>query len=279
VVYDDPVANNVPVVDESANQLNVVLAGGIALKVTVPSPQFAPLNKAPTAVGNAFNIADKWSESSKTKVKKIFFIKQQSIDKGTLPLASCFSSISVSERLFLANFSKTLSQDDIVVDVDSGMGGISAILAHNNSTVHIYSVGSFNGNGLYDEFNNSTSYVQEQLFDVCREVNESTDVAETYLAGIYSDFKNDPSGFLVWKRNTEKFKNIKLLQEEWSSPVDLCIIKHPSIDNLTKWIPYVKENKYIAVHTYNIGDISKEYINTKCKLIKTVDNMMLFQKL
>jgi hypothetical protein len=114
---------------------------------------------------------------------------------------------------------------------------------------------------------------------VCRSVNESTNLAEEYLAGIYSDFENDPSGSLTWARNTKKFKNIKLFQEEWNMAIDVCVIKHPSIDNLSKWIPHVKENKYVIVHAYNMVDISKEYINTRCNLIKTVDNMMLYQKL
>ena len=57
VVNDVPVANAAPVVDESANQLNVVLAGAVALKVTVPAPQLAALTDTVTAVGNALYVA------------------------------------------------------------------------------------------------------------------------------------------------------------------------------------------------------------------------------
>ena len=57
VVNDVPVANTAPVVDESANQINVVLAGAVALKVTVPAPQLAALTDTVTAVGNALYVA------------------------------------------------------------------------------------------------------------------------------------------------------------------------------------------------------------------------------
>jgi hypothetical protein len=57
VVNVVPVAKAVPVTDESANHSSVVLAGGVALNVTVPEPQFALLTTAPTAVGNALYIA------------------------------------------------------------------------------------------------------------------------------------------------------------------------------------------------------------------------------
>ena len=52
-----PVPKTVPVVDESANQLSVVLAGAVALKVTAAFPQAEPLTDAVTAVGNALIVA------------------------------------------------------------------------------------------------------------------------------------------------------------------------------------------------------------------------------
>lgn len=52
-----PVPNTVPVVDESANQLKVVPAGAVALKVTAAFPQLDALTETVTAVGNTFNVA------------------------------------------------------------------------------------------------------------------------------------------------------------------------------------------------------------------------------
>ena len=52
-----PVDNTVPVVDESANQFNVVFAGAVALNVTEALPQLEPLTETVTAVGNALYVA------------------------------------------------------------------------------------------------------------------------------------------------------------------------------------------------------------------------------
>ena len=57
VVNVVPVANTAPVVDESANQLNVVLAGAVALNVSAALPQLDALTDTVTAVGNAFIVA------------------------------------------------------------------------------------------------------------------------------------------------------------------------------------------------------------------------------
>ena len=57
VVKVSPVANTVPAVDESANQLNVVPVGAVALKLSVPAPQRDLLSAAVTAVGSALNVA------------------------------------------------------------------------------------------------------------------------------------------------------------------------------------------------------------------------------
>lgn len=57
VVNDVPVANTAPVVDESANQLNVVLAGAVALNVSAALPQLDALTDTVTAVGNVLIVA------------------------------------------------------------------------------------------------------------------------------------------------------------------------------------------------------------------------------
>ena len=57
VVNDVPVANTVPVTDESANQLNVVLAGAVALNITAALPQRDALTDTVTAVGKALYVA------------------------------------------------------------------------------------------------------------------------------------------------------------------------------------------------------------------------------
>ena len=225
-----------------------------------------------------FNSNGKWAEAKKTTVKKVFFIKQAAIDTGLLPLAACFSSISVSERLFLANVSKTLDSNSVVVDVDSSLGGRAAILAHANPNIQIYSIESFSGNSLKNEFDTMGSWIREQLVDVCKDVGEKIDTAYQYLDSIDAAFNEDPSGKEVWIKNTNKFNNIKLLDHH-DLEVNMCLIKNPMLDKVSKWLPQILPNGYLVVHAYNIQSDVDQYIRSNCKLVRQVDNLMLFQKL
>jgi hypothetical protein len=225
-----------------------------------------------------FNGVGKWTEAEKTKIKKVFFIKQAAIDTGPLPLAACFSSISVSERLFLANVSKTLDPNSIVVDVDSGLGGRASILAHANPNIQIYSIESFRENSLKNEFDTMASWIREQLVDVCKDVGEKIDTAYQYLADIDTAFNKDPNGKEVWIKNTNKFNNIKLL-DHYDLGVNMCLIKNPMLDKVSKWLPQILPNGYLVVHVYSIQSEVDQYIRSTCKLIRQVDNIILFQKL
>jgi anaerobic magnesium-protoporphyrin IX monomethyl ester cyclase len=225
-----------------------------------------------------FNHVGKWAEAEKTKVKKVFFIKQAAIDTGALPLAACFSSISVAERLFLANISKMLNPENIVVDVDPSLGGREAILAHANPNIQIYSAGTFSGNSLKNEFDSIGSWVREQLVDICKDVGEKLDTAYQYLASIDSAFNEDSSGKEAWIKNTKKFNNIKLLQHD-DLQVNVCLIKNPTLDKVNKWLPQILPNGYLVVHVYNIQNDVDQYIRSNCKLVRQVDDMILFQKL
>jgi hypothetical protein len=225
------------------------------------------------------NISGKWSESSKTKSKKVFFIKQAPIDSGELPLAACFSSISVPERFFLTKISKMLAPGSTVLDIDSGFGGRAAILAHANRELQIHSIESFHPNRLKSELDHMMPWIHQQLTDLCKHVAESSELATEYLDGITSDFEKDNSGRLVWDRITSKFQNIKLHQSEWTDAVDMCLIKNTSFENVSIWVPMIKQQGYLVIHTYNIDDSAQHYINDHCKFVRKADNLVLYQKL
>jgi anaerobic magnesium-protoporphyrin IX monomethyl ester cyclase len=224
-----------------------------------------------------FNSTGKWNESDKTKVKKVFFIKQAAIDTGALPLAACFSSIAVSERLFLSSISKMLSPGSIVVDVDSRLGGRAAIFAHANTEIQIYSIESFNPSVLKNEFDSMSSWVREQLVDLCKTVGERIELAYEHLDGITSAFEADPSGKAAWEQNTSKFKNIKL--HNGSIDTNLCLLKNPTEDNVDTWLPKILPNGYLVVHSHSMSEEVDQHIRLSCKLVKQVDDLMLFQKL
>ena len=67
-----PVDNTVPVVDESANQFNVVFAGAVALNVTAFAPQLEALTDTVTADGNALYVATTAVRVEDTQPPEIF---------------------------------------------------------------------------------------------------------------------------------------------------------------------------------------------------------------
>jgi len=72
VVYDVPVASNVPVVLESANHFKVVPVGAVALSVSEASPQLeAPVDTV-TAVGSALMMADTAVRVAETQPLVVF---------------------------------------------------------------------------------------------------------------------------------------------------------------------------------------------------------------
>lgn len=226
-----------------------------------------------------FDSTGKWSESAKTKSKKVFFIKQSPILSGELPLAACLSSISVPERFFLTKISKMFTPGSKVLDVDSGFGGRAAILAHTNRELQIHSIELFRPNTLKSELDHIMPWLHNQLVDLCRQVSASSEVATEYLNEIISDFEKDESGRLAWNRITGTFQNIKLHQTEWNDEVDVCLIKNSSLENLSNWIPFIKQHGYLIVHTYNIDTVAQQYINDHCKLLKSAEHLFLYQKL
>ena len=76
-----------------------------------------------------------------------------------------------------------------------------------------------------------------------------------------------------------EFKNIKLHQAEWEEPVNLCLIKSTSMINVSTWLPRIVQHGYLIIHDWYTPDSVTHYINQYFTMIKTVDNMVLFQKL
>jgi len=156
---------------------------------------------------HTFEETGKWVESTKTKTNKVFYIKSEFSNPNALPLESCFSSVSVSERFMLLRTAKQLAPNSLVLEVNSGLGGRAAILARGNKYLNIHSIEAFDEDSLFNEFNSVKPWIREQLFDMCNDNNLDKKVGYDLLDGLTKDFEIDASGKLAWQRITSTYSN------------------------------------------------------------------------
>jgi hypothetical protein len=243
---------------------------------------------------HTFEDSGKWVESTKTKAKKVFYIKSEFGNSNVLPLESCFSSISVTERFMLLRTAKQLAPNSVVIEVNSGLGGRASILARGNNYLNVHSIEAFNEGSLLTEFESVKPWIREQLFDTCTANGVDKKMGQELLEGLTQDFENDPSGKLAWKRITNKCANITLHERstprfiDWTTPVDLVLINmhtNPAfVKNLNFWIEHLKDGGCIMAHLYdeNLGpDVYKEInnlISQGWKVVNKEDTIILIQK-
>lgn len=243
---------------------------------------------------HTFEDSGKWAEEAKTKIKKIFYIKSDS-SLNILPIESCFSSLSVSERQLLLKITRDIAPNSNIVEINSSLGGKAAILGRNKN-IKIHSIESFNEGSLKQDFDSVQSWIREQLFDMCKENNVGKEVGQKLLENLNEDFANDPSGKLAWKRITSNYTNITLYENSnlanfsnWDIPVDACLInvhQNPSLkDNLNFWTQHIKPNGYIIANLYNPvygPDIVREFdilLTEGWELSNKVDSMIVLKKI
>lgn len=224
-----------------------------------------------------YNTTGTWAESKKTVSRKVFFIKQEPMETVALPLSSCFSSISISERLFLANVAKKLTPGVTVVEVGSLLGGNAAIMSHANKRINIKCIESFNGTDIRTHFDSMSGWIKEQLIDVCRGVNAPESTATSHLDSIISALEQDPSGKSAWQQNTSKYTNVTLV-DSITSNIDLCLIKHPTRFNLEEWTSKLNDTGHIIVHDYSMSSDVADYISLNWIEVERKDNLVVLKK-
>jgi hypothetical protein len=237
----------------------------------------------------------KWSESTKTQARKVFFIKQERIEKGLLPLESSLSSVSIPERFALREVAKNLDAGSVVVDAYAGLGGRACIMSHSNKQLDIHSIERFDRNSLKEEFDNMEPWLWEQLVELCTTTQSNHDPATKLLNGIKDNFTIDPTGEQSWKFVTEKYSNIHLNKinnitdlVDWNKEVDVCILKiydENELDQHIKfWSKHIKTTGTLIAHPFNknlsaaIFKKFNELIETDWKVVKQEDNMIFLQR-
>jgi hypothetical protein len=243
---------------------------------------------------HVYESTGQWKEAVKTKIPKIFYIKSETTVPNTLPIESCFSSISVAERFMLLRTAKQLDPNSIVLEVNSSLGGRAAILARGNNSLAIHSIEAFNHGSLLNEFKSVKPWIREQLFDMCKDNSVDRSIGQELFDNLTQDFETDSSGKLAWKRITRKCSNITLHERStprfinWTTPLDMVLINIHSnpmfIENLNYWINHLKDNGKIMAHLYDEAlapDVFEEInnlISQGWKILDKEDKMILIQK-
>jgi hypothetical protein len=243
---------------------------------------------------HTFEDSGKWSEATKTKIKKTFFIKSETGPSSVLPIEGCFSSISVDERYMLLQVAKQLRPDSQVLEVNSTLGGRAAILARGNKEINIHSIESFSEGSLLGEYQSTTSWIREQILDACRVNMVDKNIGEELLRGLMQDFEEDPSGKLAWKRITSKCPKITLHERstprfiDWTTPLDLVLVNiytNPAFNkNVLFWANHLKDDGKLIAHFYTENyapDVYNEInklITQGWTVVEKVDTMIMLQK-
>jgi hypothetical protein len=244
---------------------------------------------------HTFEESGKWSEATKTKTKKVFYIKSETSNPNILPIESCFSSISVAERQLLLRTSKNLEPHSNILEISSGLGGRATILARGNKYANVHCVEIFSPESLRTQFNSTLPWIKGQLFDMCKVNDMHKDTGYVLLDELHKDFEQDSTGKLAWKRITSKYPNITLHESvshtnfsDWTTMVDVLLInvhKDPEfLDNLLFWTPHLKSNGVIISHLYDrvLGPAVFHEINHLIsqgwKIVDRVDQMIIIQK-
>ena len=182
---------------------------------------------------------------------------------------------------------------DIALEINSSLGGRSAILAHGNKNLTVHCIESFSANSLKDEFDNMSGWVREQLTDLSKHAEIDKDQAEKLLTSINEGFDIDPSGKIVWERIAGKFPNVILENNHtlkdfsnWNTSLDLCFInvyENPLLnEHIEFWSHHIKQNGYIAIRMYGIKpDVNSEIqllLEQGWKIIEQAETLILIQK-
>jgi radical SAM superfamily enzyme YgiQ (UPF0313 family) len=236
-----------------------------------------------------------WDEIKKTISKKVFFIKVEPEDRSELPLASCFSGISIAERYLLLNVATKLPANGTVVEISSHLGGRAAIFAHGNKNISIHSFETFEFNVLKQHYEYMKDYVNQHLAYTSEQAGLSRYRSDEIIKNVLKDFDTDPTGKLVWEYNTKKYSNIHLHQlinfntmPDWNKSIDVCLLnlyQNPEFNsNVTFWSQHIKAGGLLIAQPYN-KDRHPEVVTEINKLIdlgwsisQQQDNMIVIQK-
>jgi hypothetical protein len=248
-----------------------------------------------TGFNYSYENSGKWTESTKTKINKIFYIKSEMINSPIiLPIESCLSPIPVPARQLLMEIASDLKPNSNIIEINSGLGAKAAIMANANKNINIHSIEIFQGSVKAD-FDAVQAWVRDQMYDACLENNIDSNIGVKLLDDLNKDFQIDPSGKTAWKRVTSRFSNIILHEgnspqdyTDWNIPIDVCLLnvdKNPKLlYNYNFWSSHMRLGSYLISNLYHEiyhPEVFKEInllLNIGWEVHEKIESMIVLKK-
>lgn len=196
-----------------------------------------------------------WGESIIHQPKKVFRIQ---VAKYKMPVESCFSQLPVLARNKLAELVQKFPNNSHVVDVKSNLGGVSAILASVNDKIKVHAFESFENHWVKNCWNNIQWYIEKQLSETMFESFRDKKKAKKIVQRIEDDFLIDPSGKLVFARNTSNYQNVELHESlcKIDVPIHLVITcdydSYGMKETLNCFKDSIVQNGYLVASLYDL---------------------------
>ena len=211
-----------------------------------------------------------------------------------IPVESCFALMSNNERHALYTIISELSDNSVVVEIGSHLGGSACIMASVNPTININCIEMGHEHNIL-MWNDQKKFVNDSITNWHIQCMQPTNNAYTYIKEIDDCFLTDITGIEALKFMTKKYSNIQVHQGQspedflyWTQSIDLffedAIHSNPYIDlNLKFWCPHIKPGGYLVGHDYNddCPDVVSEFtklIQAGWSLIAKVDSLIVLQK-
>jgi hypothetical protein len=212
-----------------------------------------------------------------------------------IPVESCLALMSNNEKNALGSIISELSDNSVVVEVGSHLGGSACIMASVNPTININCIEM--GHELnISMWSHQKNFIKNWINDWhIHFMQPITDNSYTYIKEIDDCFLTDSTGIEALKFMTKKYSNIQVHQGQspedflyWDQSIDLffedAMHSNPYIDlNLKFWCPHIKPGGYLVGHDYNdqCPDVVSEFnklIQAGWSLIAKVEALIILQK-
>ena len=212
-----------------------------------------------------------------------------------IPVESCLALMSNNEKNALHSIITNLSDNSIVVEIGSHLGGSACIMASVNPTININCIEMGHEHNIL-MWNNQKNFINTSINNWhIHFMQPITDNSYTYIKEMDDCFLNDGTGIEALKYVTKKYSNITVHRGlspndflDWNQSIDLCfedaIHLNPQLNlNLKFWCPHIKPGGYLVGHDYNefCPDVVLEFnklIQTGWSLITKVDSLIILQK-
>lgn len=213
------------------------------------------------------------------------------------PLQSQFIIMTWEEYHAMYSFAKTLSDNSVIVEVGSALGGTACLIASVNPTFKVHSIDSFQYNHVYEIWERARPHCGEQIegWNLTQHVDNRVD-SNMWVNDINTLFSADRSGQLVHEHITKPYTNIiphvGISPDDfsnWNTMVDVYIEDsmhtNPTLhSNLEFWKKFVNPGGYIVGHDYEAElypDVFSEFnklIRMGWKKVSLTVNLIILQK-